>query len=98
MKEHIERNLGIYDPIWVVPKEQFYTVIEGNTLAFIYEELSEKYANDEKWKIIDAYVLPHKVDRNVIINQSIIVYTLRIKSLLPSLYEREEFPSLAKRG
>jgi hypothetical protein len=32
------------------------------------------------------------------INQSIIVYTLRIKSLLPSLYEREEFPSLAKRG
>jgi hypothetical protein len=32
------------------------------------------------------------------INQSIIVYTLRIKSLLPSLYKREEFPSLEKRG
>jgi hypothetical protein len=35
---------------------------------------------------------------SLLINQSIIVYTLRIKSLLPSLYEREEFPSLAKRG
>ena len=34
----------------------------------------------------------------LIINQSIIVYTLRIKSLLPSLYKREEFPSLEKRG
>jgi hypothetical protein len=44
---------------------------------------------------------PHplrKVVKSQIINQSIIVYTLRIKSLLPSLYEREEFPSLAKRG
>ena len=25
LKEHIERNGGIYDPIWVVPKEKFYT-------------------------------------------------------------------------
>ncbi|MCL4474723.1 MAG: hypothetical protein M1508_00650 [Nitrospirae bacterium] len=66
LKEHIERNKGIYDPIWVVPKDDFYTVIEGNTRAFIYEELSEKYVNDEKWKSIDAYVLPYKVDRNVI--------------------------------
>jgi hypothetical protein len=30
LKEHIERNAGIYDPIWVVSKEEFYTVIEGN--------------------------------------------------------------------
>jgi hypothetical protein len=66
LKEHIERNGGIYDPIWVVPKENYYTVIEGNTRAFIYEELAEKYVNDKKWKLIDAYVLPHKIDRNVI--------------------------------
>ncbi len=66
LKEHIERNAGIYDPIWVVPKDDYYTVIEGNTRAFIYEELSEKYVNDDKWKTIDAYVLPHKVDRNKI--------------------------------
>jgi hypothetical protein len=66
LKEHIERNGGIYDPIWVVSKEEFYTVIEGNTRAFIYEELSEKYVNDNKWRSIDAYVLPYKVNRNVI--------------------------------
>jgi hypothetical protein len=33
-----------------------------------------------------------------ITNQSIIVWTLKTKSLLPFLYEREEFPSLEKRG
>jgi hypothetical protein len=66
LKEHIERNGGIYDPIWVVAQKEFYTVIEGNTRAFIYEELSEKYVNDAKWKSIDAYVLPYRVDRNAI--------------------------------
>ena len=66
LKDHIERNGGIYDPIWVVLKENYYTVIEGNTRAFVYEELSEKYVNDEKWKAIDAYVLPYKVNRDVI--------------------------------
>src|SRR3989304_7554551 len=66
LKEHIESNGGIYDPIWVVPKEEFYIVVEGHTRAFIHEELSEKYVNDEKWKSIEAYVLPYKIDRNVI--------------------------------
>ncbi len=66
LKEHIERNGGIYDPIWVVPSEKFFRVVEGNTRAFIYEERSEKYVNDEKWRSIDAYVLPYKVDHNVI--------------------------------
>ena len=69
LKEHIESNKGIYDPIWVVPKEDqksFFVVIEGNTRAFIYEELSEKYVNDDNWKSIDAYVLPHKINKNAI--------------------------------
>lgn len=66
LKEHIESNGGIYEPIWVVPQNDFYLVIEGNTRAFIYEELSEKYANDKKWVSIDAYILPHKVDRTQI--------------------------------
>lgn len=66
LKEHIEQNKGIYVPIWVVPDGDLYLVIEGNTRSFIYEELSEKYVNDENWKQIDAYILPHKVDRNVI--------------------------------
>ncbi|MBI5410235.1 MAG: hypothetical protein HZA14_12810 [Nitrospirae bacterium] len=66
LKEHIERNGGIYDPIWVVPKDEYFVVIEGNTRAFIYEELSEKYVNDEKWHSIDVYLLPYKINRNVI--------------------------------
>lgn len=66
LKEHIERNGGIYDPIWIVPQGEYYVVIEGNTRSFIYEELSEKYVNEEKWKTIDAYVLPHRIERGVI--------------------------------
>src|SRR4030067_2334945 len=66
LKEHIERNRGIYDPIWVVPNDGYFLVIEGNTRAFIYEELSEKYVSDENWKRIDAYVMPHRIHRNVI--------------------------------
>ncbi len=66
LKEHIERNGGIYDPIWVAPQKDHFVVIEGNTRSFIYEELSEKYVNDDKWKSIDAYVMPHKIDRSAI--------------------------------
>lgn len=63
LKDHIEANKGIYEAIWVLPKEDKYVVIEGNTRAFIYEELSEKYVNDNNWKLIDAYILPQKIDR-----------------------------------
>lgn len=66
LKEHIEINKGIYDPIWAIPDNDFYIVIEGNTRAFIYEELSEKYENDSNWQLIDSYVLPHKIDRKQI--------------------------------
>jgi len=34
----------------------------------------------------------------IIINQSIIVWTLKTKSLLPSLYKREELPLFGKEG
>jgi len=66
LKEHIERNGGIYDPVWVVPEGEFFRVIEGNTRSFVYEELSEKYVNEDKWKEIPAYVLPHKVNHDAI--------------------------------
>ena len=66
LKDHIESNGGIYDPIWVVPKDDYFVVVEGNTRSYIYEELSEKYVNNDKWKKIDSYVLPYKVDKNVI--------------------------------
>jgi len=64
LKEHIEANKGIYEPIWVLPQDDKFLVIEGNTRAFIYEELSEKYFNDKKWKSIDAYILPRKIEHS----------------------------------
>jgi predicted DNA-binding protein YlxM (UPF0122 family) len=66
LKNHIERNGGIYDPIWITSQDEYYVVIEGNTRAFIYEELSEKYSTDPKWKTIEAYVLPKRIPREVI--------------------------------
>lgn len=66
LKKHIEINKGIYDPIWVVPKDDCFIVIEGNTRFLIYQELSEKYINEQNWKEIDSYILPHKVESSVI--------------------------------
>ncbi|MEA5115667.1 MAG: hypothetical protein VB050_16745 [Geobacteraceae bacterium] len=66
LRDHIERNGGIYDPIWIVADGDFFRVIEGNTRSFVYEELSEKYVNQDKWKTIPAYVLQHKVNRDAI--------------------------------
>jgi hypothetical protein len=37
-------------------------------------------------------------DLEILTNQSIIVWTLKDKSLLPSLYKREEFPLFEKEG
>src|SRR3989337_1795069 len=67
LKDHIERNGGIYDPIWVVLKANYYTVIGGNTRAFVYEELSEKYVNDEKWIMIRRPARPTLFPRAAII-------------------------------
>ena len=66
LKSHIELNGGIFNPIWVVPQQNFFLVIEGNTRALIYSELSEKYFNDDKWKSISAYVLPSAIERHKI--------------------------------
>lgn len=66
LRDHIERNGGIYNPIWLVTDGQYYKVIEGNTRALIYSELAEKYVNDSKWKSIDSYILPTEINRSKI--------------------------------
>jgi 2-hydroxy-3-keto-5-methylthiopentenyl-1-phosphate phosphatase len=66
LKEHIEINDGIYEPIWVLPSENNFVVVEGNTRAFIYEELSEKYSSKNNWKVIDAYILPRRIESSSI--------------------------------
>ena len=40
LKEHIETNRGIHEAIWARPEGSNFVVIEGNTRAFIYMELS----------------------------------------------------------
>ncbi|MCX6344345.1 MAG: hypothetical protein NT018_04640 [Armatimonadetes bacterium] len=66
LKEHIECNGGIYNPIWVVPDDGFYRVIEGNSRALAYSELADKYINDDRWTAIDSYILPTAVERHKI--------------------------------
>jgi hypothetical protein len=66
LRDHIEQNHGLFDPIWVAPEKASCLVIEGNTRAYIYKELSEKYPHDQEWQTIDSYILPEDVDRGKI--------------------------------
>ena len=62
--EHIERNGGIVNPIWVAPAEGHgFIVIEGNTRAQVYRDLNQKYPHREEWKTIPAFVLPHNFSK-----------------------------------
>jgi hypothetical protein len=60
------------------------------------EKKNNKYEGVDVWPCIFLQWTGASAVR--ITNQSIIVWTLKTKSLLTSLYEREEFPSLEKRG
>lgn len=63
--EHIERNNGLVNPIWVAPYPSGgYLVIEGNTRTQIYRDLRDKYPHREEWSTIPAYVLPHNFTRD----------------------------------
>jgi hypothetical protein len=66
LKNHIKLNKGIYNPIWVVPNGDFFRIIEGNTRALIYLELSEEYYNEPIWRSIDAYILPKVINKEQI--------------------------------
>lgn len=62
LKENIEINEGIVNPIWVEPKQDgTYLVLEGNTRLLIYRELSEKYITKDVYKKILCRVLPQKI-------------------------------------
>jgi len=63
LKENIELNGGIINPIWVVEENDMYRVIEGNCRVVVYKELKEEQWNNIKWREIDSYVLPQAVDR-----------------------------------
>ncbi len=59
LRDSIEINEGIINPIWVGPAESGkHLVIEGNTRVLIYRELAEKHPSVETWKSIPANLLP----------------------------------------
>jgi hypothetical protein len=51
------------DSIELNEENNFYRVIEGNSRALVYKELKEKHWNNDKWKQIEAYILPHAIDK-----------------------------------
>lgn len=62
LKDNIEINEGIVNPIWVEPlDEDRYLVLEGNTRLLIYRTLLEKYPHKDVYKKILCRVLPQKI-------------------------------------
>ncbi|MCQ6962437.1 ParB/Srx family N-terminal domain-containing protein [Methanolobus chelungpuianus] len=62
LKENIEVNEGIVNPIWIEPIDhEIYRVIEGNTRLLIYRDLREKYPYKDFFKTIPCRILPAKI-------------------------------------
>src|SRR6266498_4034677 len=62
LKEAIQYNKGIIQPIWLEPLESGkYRVIEGNTRALIYQELAKTEPGEKQWQTIYAVKLPRGV-------------------------------------
>lgn len=66
LKESIENNGGVVNPIWVLPQGSYFKVIEGNSRALVYQELLDKNPLKDCWKNIDAYIFPKDINRNKI--------------------------------
>jgi len=66
LRENIESNGGIVNPIWIAPTGDGYVVIEGNTRLQIYLDLRDKYPNDDRWKSVPAFLLPEQCSRDEI--------------------------------
>lgn len=63
LRDNVEANRGVLHPIWVVPEEGDYRVIEGNTRLQVYLDLREKYPSDPAWQRIPACVLPERCSK-----------------------------------
>lgn len=63
LKESIEVNEGIINPIWVQPiDKESYIIIEGNTRLVIFRLLNEKYPHKKTFKKILCRILPREVN------------------------------------
>jgi len=62
LKENIEINEGVVNPIWVEPLETgMYLVLEGNIRLLIYQKLRDKYPHKHVYTKILCRVLPRKI-------------------------------------
>lgn len=69
LKDSIHNNRGIVFPIWVQPMGKKFLIVEGNSRALIYIQLSKEEPNEKAWKKITANILPQSIndeDKNFI--------------------------------
>lgn len=66
LRDNVECNGGILNPIWIVAEGGRYVVIEGNTRLQVYLDLRDKHPHEPKWKGIPAFLLPHRCSREQI--------------------------------
>jgi len=65
LRDNIERNGGLLNPIWVAPNSGGrFLVIEGNTRLQVYLDLREKYRHQDEWATIPCFVLPEQFTRD----------------------------------
>lgn len=67
LKQAIEANQGLTNPIWVQPTDKNrYRAIEGNSRVLVYRDLHKKFMNDLTYSAIPARVLPVDVSTEVV--------------------------------
>ena len=67
LKQAIEANQGLTNPIWVQPVDkQRYRAIEGNSRVLVYRDLHKKLMNDAIYTTIPVRVLPVDIAPEVI--------------------------------
>jgi hypothetical protein len=62
LKDSIQNNKGIINPIWVEPDQSSFRVIEGNSRLTVYQDLRKLEPNESQWQNIICYVLPNQVN------------------------------------
>jgi hypothetical protein len=62
LKDSIQNNRGIMQPIWVEPLSNgTFRIVEGNSRYVVYRQLNQEEPFEEKWKTILCYVLPYEI-------------------------------------
>ena len=90
LRESIETNQGLTNPIWLSPTNNGrYRVIEGNSRLLAYRDLHKKFLGDKTYVAIPSRVLPAEIDPLV---QDFIRIEAHLRGVNPwEAYERARF-------